>query len=161
MSGWGYLQAHAASACRAGGAFCDEFDAREFERRHNLDQAVHDTAHIAAAGLHTLDRRHGKSRQLGQSLLVDAEQGAGGAYLSACDHGSYPEWDKKALGHARRYVKLQSRCFKLSFLGDDPSPSRIHPCRAICPALGTARDWQRPTRRCRTRPVATMPTRDI
>src|SRR5690606_12997828 len=114
MSGWGYLQAHAASACRAGGAFCDEFDAGEFERRHNLGQAVHDTAHIAATGLHTLDRWHGSPRQLGQGLLVDAEQGAGGAHLRACDHGSCPERDKQYLEYVNRYVKHQPRCLQSS-----------------------------------------------
>ena len=51
------LQPHAASACRAGGSFSNEFDTGEFERCHDLGQAVDDAAHVAVASLHALDRR--------------------------------------------------------------------------------------------------------
>ena len=70
------------SARPADGVIADELDANTGERRDELHERVDVAADHVLARLHTLDRRHGQARQLGELSLVDTQEGTRRPQLS-------------------------------------------------------------------------------
>src|SRR5262249_15485100 len=81
------LQSHAAPAALAGGSLADQLEPCGLERDNQLHQRFHIAPDHPLTGLHALNGRHGKSRELSQLPLVDAEQGTGRTQLTGTDHG--------------------------------------------------------------------------
>jgi hypothetical protein len=80
------LEPHPAPPRIADGSFADHLDPRRFEGRDQLDQRIDIAPHHRFAGLHALNGRHRKSRQLGEPTLIDAEKHSCSPQLSCCDH---------------------------------------------------------------------------
>lgn len=75
-------ETNAASSSFASGVLANQLNPAALKSLDDLGERIDNAAHVPVAGFHPLDRRLRYPGQLGQLLLVDAEQGAGRAHLS-------------------------------------------------------------------------------
>ena len=80
--GAGELHPEDVLAALADGVIADELDANTGERSDELHERVDVAADHVLARLHTLDRRHGQARQLGELSLVNTQEGTRRPQLS-------------------------------------------------------------------------------
>jgi hypothetical protein len=88
-----FFNADSPAAPFALGVFPDEHNASRFERGDKLDQRINRASDNPFARLHSLDRRHGQVRELGQLTLVESNQRPCRAKLGRRYHGSAMDMD--------------------------------------------------------------------
>src|SRR6266404_1826251 len=112
----------------ADGSFVDHLDPGLVERGDQLDQRIDIASDHRFAGLHALNGWHGKSRQFGESTLIDAEKHPRSPQLSRCDHRSAPE--SEPIQHRNLHSYPTTTIFRSSntaprtYFGDSSDPVR-------------------------------------